>query len=128
VLPAIGGYKGTGLALMMNVLAGVLPGGSHSADVGVGRRGQFLLLISPTLFDDTDIFHRQVEAMAAQVKAAEPLPGADGPYLPGELEDRRAADARARGTIRYPPSVARDLSTMSRSLGIEAPAEFGRLP
>jgi LDH2 family malate/lactate/ureidoglycolate dehydrogenase len=128
VVPAIGGYKGTGLALMMNVLAGVLPGGSHSGDVGVGRRGQFVVLISPTLFDDSDVFHRQVEAMAAQVKAAEPLPGDDGPYLPGELEDRRAADARARGTIRYPPSVARDLSTMSRSLGIEAPAEFGRLP
>jgi hypothetical protein len=62
------------------------------------------------------------------MKAAEPLPGGDGPYLRGELEDRRAADTRARGTIRYPPSVAVELLTMSRSLGIEAPAEFGRLP
>jgi LDH2 family malate/lactate/ureidoglycolate dehydrogenase len=127
VIPAIGGYKGTGLAFMMNVLAGVLPGGTHSTGVGVGRRGQFVALVSPSLFGETSSFLEGVESTVAQVKAAERLPGADGPYVPGELEDRRGADARARGTIRYPRSVARELSTMADSLGIEAPAGLRRL-
>jgi len=129
VIPAIGAYKGTGLALMMNVLAGVLPGGVHSGAVGIGRRGQFMMAVSPALFGDTEGFLEAVESMLAQVRAAEPLPaaGADarsasaGPYLPGELEDRRAAETRARGTIAYPSSVARALSDMAESLGIEAP-------
>jgi LDH2 family malate/lactate/ureidoglycolate dehydrogenase len=127
VIPAIGGYKGTGLAFMMNVLAGVLPGGTHGAGVGVGRRGQFAALVSPSLFGETDGFLDGVESTVAQVKAAELLPGADGPYLPGELEDRRSADARARGTIRYPRSVARELSRMADSQGIEAPPGLRRL-
>jgi LDH2 family malate/lactate/ureidoglycolate dehydrogenase len=127
VIPAIGGYKGTGLAFMMNVLAGVLPGGAHSGEVGPGHRGQLMLLISPSLFGETGPFVEGVESTVAQVKAAEPLPSGDGPYLPGELENRRGADARARGTIRYPRSVARELSTMAESLGIEVPAGLRRL-
>jgi LDH2 family malate/lactate/ureidoglycolate dehydrogenase len=111
----------------MNALAGVLAGGAHSRDVGVGRRGQFVALVSPSLFGETSTFLEGVESAVAQVKAAELLPGADGPYLPGELEDRRGADARARGTIRYRRSVARELSTMADSLGIEVPAGLRRL-
>lgn len=134
IIPAIGGYKGTGLAFMMNVLAGVLPGGTHSAEVGVGRRGQFVLLVSPSLFgelgetEESGGFLEAVESTVAQVKAAEPIPGADGPYLPGELEDRQGDAARARGTIRYPRSVATELSRMADSLGIEVPAGLRRLP
>src|SRR5207237_6430086 len=75
VIPAIGGYKGTGLSLMMNVLAGVLPGGASGVEVGVGRRGQFALVVSPELFGDREAFLDGVESTVAQVKAAEPLPG-----------------------------------------------------
>jgi LDH2 family malate/lactate/ureidoglycolate dehydrogenase len=127
VIPAIGGYKGTGLAFMMNVLAGVLTGGAHSAEVGVGRRGQFVLLVSPSLFEESGGFLDGVESAVAQVKSAEPIPGADGPYVPGELEDRRGEDARARGTIRYPRSVASELLRMAEFLGIEVPVGLRRL-
>jgi LDH2 family malate/lactate/ureidoglycolate dehydrogenase len=133
VIPAIGGYKGTGLAFMMNVLAGVLPGGAHSAEVGLGRRGQFVLLVSPSLLEESGEIEESggfldgVESTVAQVKSAEPIRGADGPYVPGELEDRRGEEARARGTIRYPRSVASELLRMAELLGIEVPAGLRRL-
>ena len=44
IIPALGAvsaYKGTGLSLFMNTLAGALPGSAHSAAVEIGRRGQF---------------------------------------------------------------------------------------
>ncbi|TML38285.1 MAG: Ldh family oxidoreductase [Actinobacteria bacterium] len=120
IIPAIGAYKGTGLSLMMNVLAGILPGGRHSSEVGVGHRGQLMLAVSPDLFGERDRFLGQVESMAAGVKGAEPLPGAVV-SLPGEPESLRADQARERGSIRYPPSVVAELASMAASLGIPGP-------
>ncbi|HMC42419.1 MAG TPA: Ldh family oxidoreductase [Acidimicrobiales bacterium] len=125
VIPAIGGYKGTGLSVIMNVLAGILPGGWHSSDVTLGRRGQMMLVLSPSLFGDGDRFLDEVESMAAQVKASTPLPGAGAVYLPGEPEALRAQEALARGTIGYPPSVVAELEEMAASLGILGPAQVG---
>ena len=121
IIPAIGGYKGIGLAMMTNVLAGILPGGSHTSAVDVGQRGQLFLVVSPALFGDLDDFLDRVEEMVAQVRAAEHLPEAYGVFLPGELEDRHAEEVRARGTIRYPPSVAAELENMAQSLAIDFP-------
>jgi LDH2 family malate/lactate/ureidoglycolate dehydrogenase len=120
IIPAIGAYKGTGLSLMMNVLAGILPGGRHSSEVGVGHRGQLMLAVSPGLFGERDRFLGEVESMAAGVKGVEPLPGAVV-LLPGEPESLRADEARERGSIRYPPSVVEELASMAASLGIPGP-------
>lgn len=120
IIPAISDYKGTGLAMMMNVLAGVLPGGFHSGDVAPGRRGQLFLLMSPELFQERAGFDGRVEEMVAQIEAAEVLPGAEV-MLPGAPEQQRAAAARARRTVRYPPSVVAGLGEMVQKLGIDMP-------
>lgn len=120
VIPAIGDYKGTGLAMMMNVLAGVLPGGFHSGEVAPGRRGQLFLVVSPELFQERAAFDERVEAMVAEVEAAEVLPGADV-MLPGAPEQHRADAARMRGTVRYPPSVVAGLDEVAHKLGIGMP-------
>lgn len=126
IIPAIGAYKGTGLAMAMNVLAGILPGGSHTSAVDVGRRGQLFLVISPALFGDPEDFYDAIDAMVTEVKATELLPGTNGVFLPGELEDRRLEQVRARTTVRYPPSVAAELENMAQSLGIDFPPILGR--
>lgn len=122
VIPAIGGYKGIGLSVMMNVLAGVLPGGFHTSDVGVGRRGQFFLVMSPELFDDRDHFLDEIERMVEQIKTAERLPGVDEVYLPGEIEQRQKDRRLARGAIEYPPSVVADLKAVGEEIGVPFPA------
>ncbi|MGH9030885.1 MAG: Ldh family oxidoreductase [Acidimicrobiia bacterium] len=120
VIPAIGGYKGTGLSLMANVLAGVLPEGVHSGAVANagGRRGQFFWVLDPALFGERERFFDEVDAMCAQVKAAEPLPGSAGPFLPGELEQAHADEARRRGTLRYPAPVLDGLRALAERLGV----------
>lgn len=118
VIPAIGGYKGTGLSLMMNVLAGILPGGYHTADVKPGRRGQFFLVVSPSLFGDADRFYDEVESMARQVKEAERLPGVEEVYLPGEIEQRTYDQRVERGVITYPGSVVAGLVELGEAVGI----------
>lgn len=119
VIPAIGGYKGTGLSLVMNVLAGVLPGGAHSSAVEAGARGQYFEVVSPELFGDRDAFYDAVEEMACQVTDADPLPGSPGAFLPGEIEERREAEALGRGSITYPASVVDGLRKLADRTGIK---------
>jgi len=118
VLPAIGDYKGIGLSVMMNILAGVLPGGSHSSAVEVGKRGQFFLVVTPSLFGDQERFYDEIESMIGQFKAAELLPNVEEVYLPGELEQRQYEQRLERGAIRYPRSVVAELSALGEKIGI----------
>ncbi len=122
IIPAIGGYKGTGLSIMANVFAGMLPGGFHSGAVDVGRRGQFFFVLSPSLFGDERRFIEQIEAMVLQVKGSEPLPGVDEVLLPGEREERCYQERLERGTIPYPGSVIDALGSLGKELGVEFPA------
>ena len=57
----------------MNLLAGALPGGDHSKDVNIGKRGQFLLVIDPEIFADANEFLAKVDAMVDQIRSADPL-------------------------------------------------------
>jgi LDH2 family malate/lactate/ureidoglycolate dehydrogenase len=118
IIPAIGGYKGTGLALVTNVLAGVLSGSAHTAAVDVGRRGQFFLLVDPGFLGDADGYYADIEDMVAQVRAAEVLPGQQV-FLPGEPEWRTFETRSAAGVIPYPASVVRALDTVADDLAIE---------
>jgi len=119
VIPAIGGYKGTGLSLIVNLLAGVLPGGHHTSEVDVGKRGQFFLVVSPALFGDAETFLDEVERMVEQVKSSEPLPGVSEVFLPGEPEQREYRRRVERGAVPYPRSVVAALTKLAEEAGIE---------
>jgi LDH2 family malate/lactate/ureidoglycolate dehydrogenase len=118
IIPAIGGYKGTGLAMVTNILAGVLSGSAHSAAVDVGRRGQFFLVIDPDLVGEREQYFDAIEDMVAQVRAAEVLPGQEV-FLPGEPEWRAFAARREAGRIAYPASVVTSLDRVAEQLGID---------
>jgi LDH2 family malate/lactate/ureidoglycolate dehydrogenase len=121
IIPAIGGYKGTGLSVMTNILAGILPGSAHTGAVDVGRRGQFFLVMSPDLFGERAVYEEAIESMAAQFAAADLLPGTGEVFLPGEPEHRRWHQATATGTVEYPPSLAADLTRLAAAMAYTLP-------
>ena len=121
IIPALGAvsaYKGSGLSLFMNLLAGALPGGYHSEDVSIGKRGQFLLVIDPDIFGEADVFAAKVDSMVAQIKAADPLPGVAEVFAPGEIEQRASEERLAAGHVIYPASTLQDLRDLSAEMGI----------
>ncbi len=122
IIPAIGGYKGTGLALVTNLLAGILTGSAHSAAVDVGKRGQFFLVIDPGAVGDRAAYETAVEDLVAQMREAgtggHVLPGEEV-LLPGEPEWRHFDTRSKAGRIAYPASVARSLDKVAARLGIE---------
>ena len=121
IIPALGAvsaYKGSGLSLFMNLLAGALPGGYHSKDVNIGKRGQFLLVIDPEIFGDADVFAEAVDDMVEQLKAADPLPGVEEIFAPGEIEQRAYEERVTAGHVVYPTSTLQELRELSARMGI----------
>jgi LDH2 family malate/lactate/ureidoglycolate dehydrogenase len=93
VMLPMGGPKGSGLAIMMDVFSGVLSGSafaghvtgpydpSRPADVG-----HFLVAIKPDLFMSLDDFRERIQYLYDRVTGSEKAAGVDRIYFPGELE------------------------------------------
>jgi LDH2 family malate/lactate/ureidoglycolate dehydrogenase len=84
-----GGYKGYGLALAMDILAGVLTGSFFAQGFvsGPGSRGcgHFFLALDPQRFMPLPEFRERTEAMIAQLKkASRPEKSQEEVYCPGE--------------------------------------------
>jgi LDH2 family malate/lactate/ureidoglycolate dehydrogenase len=125
LLPAAG-PKGYGLAFMVDVLTGVLSGGSFGAgvqglyaDTAVANDcAHFFLAIDPAAFGDADGFAARVEELAAQVSASTTAPGVERVLLPGQLEAERHAEAETDG-VRVERSVIDNLRELGATLGVE---------
>lgn len=127
LLPA-GGPKGFGLALMLDVLTGVLSGGGFGsavkglyADSSVPNDCAHLFVaLDPGAFGDADAFADRVLELAAQVIASPAAPGVDRVRLPGEPEADRRARARTRGAA-LDASVLTALQEAAATVGVALP-------
>lgn len=107
----IGDFKGYGLSLFTDVIAGVLSGSLFGTDVFTNMAdhdvGHFVLALNPETFMPRAVFEQRLAALVAQVKGAEPIEPGGEIYLPGELEFRREAETEHTG-------VPIDLATVER--------------
>ncbi len=96
----IGGHKGYGLAMTMEVLSGVLSGAGFGRDhqreamrqaTEPRDLGHFFLVIDPELFMPLDQFTARVDHMIGQTKTGERAEGVDEILFPGEAELRARA-------------------------------------
>ncbi|MBI5605514.1 MAG: Ldh family oxidoreductase [Deltaproteobacteria bacterium] len=104
------GYKGAGLSLIIEILAGPLV---CAACAGVGdpakNWGHLVLAIDPNLFGDRDEFIRNVTALIEKIKATKKLPGIEEIFVPGERGNRQAAEIRASGRIEVEDNLLEEL-------------------
>jgi len=83
------GHKGFGLAVMVDILGGILAGsGAAPAPTTVLNNGTFLVCIDPSAFVAKDHYERQLGELIDYLHAAPPAPGKAGVILPGEYEHR----------------------------------------
>jgi L-2-hydroxycarboxylate dehydrogenase (NAD+) len=94
------GYKGAGLAMIVEILAGPLVG---AACAGVGDPGKnwghLVMAVDPDLFGDRDEFIRNVTTLIENIKATKRLSGIDEILVPGERGNRQAALIKENGII-----------------------------
>jgi LDH2 family malate/lactate/ureidoglycolate dehydrogenase len=119
------GIKGYGLAVVVEVLAGVLAGSSildeipfwvqHlSQPAGIGH---FMLAIKIETFAPVEDFKRRMDYLVGRIHGAPRTQGVDRIYLPGEIEHLTERQRTAEG-IPMPAAVYASLMTMARELGL----------
>jgi uncharacterized oxidoreductase len=82
------GYKGYGLAMMIDAIAGGLSwAGCSSAQPTRGGSGYVALAIRIDAFIDPEEFKRETRILVDWVKSSATLPGVDRIYVPGEIEN-----------------------------------------
>jgi LDH2 family malate/lactate/ureidoglycolate dehydrogenase len=100
----LGGYKGSGLAMLVELLCGALSGGAMSVDVGGFRiqgkpirASQTFLAIDAGRFMPVDEFRRRVDWLVHTVKSAAPAKGYREVMVAGDPEWRAEAERRRSG-------------------------------
>lgn len=101
VLP-FAGHKGSGIAIMVDVLCGILNQGVTSKHVREDKStgpnvGHVMIAIDISAFEDPDEFDARIKAFAKELKEAKQAPGFSRIYLPGELEAERAVYNQKNG-------------------------------
>ncbi|PGH17272.1 hypothetical protein AJ80_04914 [Polytolypa hystricis UAMH7299] len=91
----MGGPKGVGLAIMMDVFSGVFSGSAFAGDV-VGPYdtenpreadvGHFMVAMRPDLWMDMEEFKKRLEVLYQRVVGSEKVEGVERVYFPGEIE------------------------------------------
>ena len=101
----IGGPKGAGLTMSLDVLCGLIPGAALGPHIGnlfnnMSRTqdvGHVFTVIDPELFTGREAFVEQVEQMLAEIRALPRNPGVEQIYAPGEIELGRMAERKQKG-------------------------------
>ncbi len=125
-LAPTGGHKGSGLAVVGEVLAGVLTGSpfglaSHAHAHRGGGVGHLLMAIDPAVFVSRDEYEAGVEELVSQLKSATHAEGVSEVLLPGEIE-QRTEEARRVDGIPVSAELTAKLVTLASRLGVAPPA------
>jgi LDH2 family malate/lactate/ureidoglycolate dehydrogenase len=92
------GYKGTGLAAIVEILSGLLTGlGFGIEPTGRHNDGCFIAVFNVAAFRSLDTFKQEVTEFAQYLKATPPAQGFTEVFYPGEIEFRKEQDRRKNG-------------------------------
>jgi L-2-hydroxycarboxylate dehydrogenase (NAD+) len=127
----IGGYKGSGLALIIGLLAGVLNGAAFGRDVrdfGTDARseantGQFVIALDVARFLPLAAFTAEVDRHLREFRASARLPGFDAIRIPGEAR-RRRREERSRAGVALTPALLTQLGELAAKLELEPLGEY----
>jgi len=125
ILLPIGGYKGSGLALVLGLLAGTLNGASFGKDVvdfnadaeSETNTGHFVMALDVKRFADPTVFRAEVDRQIRDMRASTPMGGVDRIRIPGEERAARIARRTAEG-VPLSAELRSKLATLADSLGI----------
>jgi LDH2 family malate/lactate/ureidoglycolate dehydrogenase len=120
----LGGYKGYGITLMVDLLTGVLADSAYGPAVqgldvveAIGRVGHTFMAISVSAFDDVAEFKKRMDGYIDGIKNSKKADGIAEIYLPGELEFRKEAKRRQEG-IPLHVNVVKDLRQIAEETGV----------
>ena len=125
LLMPIGGFKGTGLAMIMGILSSMLSGASYGTELGnmeegpnAGQDGHFVAAIRVNAFEDINRFKSRVDGAIKQIHECRLAEGFEQIYAPGEIEYINQ-EAYLRDGILLNQVTLDDLCQVARNCGVE---------
>jgi L-2-hydroxycarboxylate dehydrogenase (NAD+) len=123
LLLPIGGYKGSGLALMLGLIAGTLNGAAFGRDVvdfnaeSETNTGHCIAAIDVARFVPLATFTAEVDRHVRDLRASPRLPGFDEIRLPGDRRSQCRAE-RTRDGVPLAPALLDQLDRLAQELGL----------
>jgi L-2-hydroxycarboxylate dehydrogenase (NAD+) len=122
----IGDYQGSGLSLIIGLLAGALNRAAIGRDVvdfvkEAGKptnTGQAIAALSIEAFMPLAEFKRGVDRLIRDIRDSPRLPGVERIWLPGEQSHTKLLDRRAHG-VPVPKALRESLDNVARDLNVE---------
>ncbi len=130
VLLPIGGHKGSGLALMIGLLAGVLNGAAFGREVvdpnapgnDPTNTGQLIIAVDVSRFISPEVFAAEMDRHLKDLASSPTLPGFDSIRLPGSDRRKRRADRSANG-VQLPAALIKQLDALAANLKVQPLSE-----
>ena len=126
----LGGYKGTGLAVMVEIFCGILSGGAMATDLGglrvktkPMRVGHCFIGIDVSRLMPIDQFSARMQRLRDIITSTEPAEGFDEVLMAGDPE-WRSEEQRSREGIPIPRELRDALVELASRLGVKPPSEF----
>lgn len=102
-----GGAKGAGLAMLMDMMAGMYTGSQYAGDVSSlyyrfeepQNLGHMIFIMKADLFMPMDEYKKKMDIYYKRLKALPRAAGFDEIMMPGEPEDRKTEQARKEGIV-----------------------------
>ena len=119
------GHKGYGLALMVDVLSGVLSGSATGLGVDVTKEkpnvGHFFMALDPAAFRPLDEFKRDMDRLARELKDSPKAESQSRIYVHGEKSFARMERYRKEG-IPLGPKVVEAMKQIGTEINVPWPA------
>ena len=127
LLLPIGGYKGSGLALVLGLLAGTLNGAAFGRDVidfnyddeSACDNGHFIIALDIARFLPLAAFTAEIDRHVRDLRNSQRLPGVEAIRLPGEQRRARRDDRVANGVPMLPELIAQ-LDKLAGEVGVKS--------
>ena len=112
-----GSHKGYGLAILVEILCGVLTGTLTALNANQDPRGHFFGAIGVEFFRPVEEFKKDMDRLIRELKSTPCIEGQERVYVAGEIEFETAAE-RAKNGIPLLPSVLKGLREVSEQLKV----------
>jgi L-2-hydroxycarboxylate dehydrogenase (NAD+) len=126
LLLPVGGYKGSGLAIMLGLLGGVLNSAAFGRDVvdfnaddaSETNTGHFICAVDIARFTPLAVFTAEVDRHLDELRGSKRLPGVEAIRLPGDRR-RECRAERLRGGVPIAPTLLAQLDKLAGELMVK---------
>ncbi|MAG36706.1 MAG: hypothetical protein CL878_10770 [Dehalococcoidia bacterium] len=119
----MGGYKGFGLAMVVDSLGGVLTGAGFALTGAIthGKAGHFFWALNVEAYMPLHAFQSRIDEQIDQIKRARRAPGVSEILIPGERGQRRRRQLHGSGKVPLPSVSWSELGRLCSDLDVPAP-------